>query len=69
VTDTVRVVFIRRGVELTRAVEWPNGASVTETYRPAVGQVVELPARQAERLISSGAADLAPPNLVEGSKP
>jgi len=57
---TLRVAFLRRGVELTRLARLgsdADGSKYAETWRPSVGEIVELPELQARRLVQNGAAD------------
>ena len=57
---TRRVVILRSGIELTRMARTPGGAVFSETWRPGVGMVLELPELQAMRLVYNGAADILP---------
>ena len=58
--STLRITFLRRGVELTRLARLGSDADASkyaETWRPSVGEIVELPEWQARSLVQNGAAD------------
>ncbi len=55
---TLRIIVLRRGLELIRLAATPGGTAYAETYRPAVGTIVELPILQGEAIVRNGAGEL-----------